>query len=509
SKIDLTSQHLFVDPISQLLKPAMPSISSLPSASKLESASLPASTPSTSFRALLTLAFAMLAQAWPAALHAGSPAALEPAAPPTGQTAWEKWWDGRYASGDWLGLRGSLEDRGIQFRVNWRANYLAIVDGGLEQRGGFDQEINFDLDISAARLTRLEALEGLSFTGNVRWREATWSINPWSGTDSTFRPSAYTGGAGWRFRKAYATWSPPGLFGRKRFFTLSGGWQVPADLFLVQPDSKLFVNQSIRTAKGINPNLPWGGSFSTWGGYLRIEPADWFYAQSGLYLAYPFGTDPMNHGLSFQGYQLDPSLNGIASMNEVGFTPRIGPGNLPGKYAAGMIYWGVEQTGFDGVPRDGNCQFYWQLDQRLTREASSAAGGNPVAPGKNPVAGKLVDDGQGLAMFSTITFAPPANNAMPFYVLGGLVYTGLIPGRDSDQAGVAFAYGNYSSEAASLDRSRGRDPRTYQAVFEADYRIQLNRFAYVQPVIQYIIRPGGRGLVENDTILGLHMGVNF
>ncbi|MDX2080017.1 MAG: carbohydrate porin [Terrimicrobiaceae bacterium] len=417
------------------------------------------------------------------------------------------WWEGKYASGDWLGVRDTLEDRGVDIRINWRANYLAIVDGGLEQRGGFDQEINFDVDVDLARLTRWEALDGLSFTGNLRWREATYSINQYSGTDSTFRPSAYTGGAGWRLRKFYLTYTTPELFGAKDLLTISGGWQVPTDLFLVQPESKLFVNQSIRTAKGINPNLPWGGSFSTWGGYVRVQPTSWLYAQSGLYLAYPFGTDPLNHGLSFAGYQLDPSLNGLYSINEIGITPKIGPDKLSGKYAAGFIYWGVENTGFDGTTRDGTFQFYWQADQQLFRERSPEPDGktnadkNPVQPAKrNP---------QGLYFFSTINFAPPVNNALPFYTLAGLVYKGPIPGRDNDQVGVAFAYGSYSFDAAQQDERRGRAPRTDQAVLEFDYRIQINRFAYVQPTLQYIIRPGARGLVENATILGIHFGATF
>jgi len=422
------------------------------------------------------------------------------------------WWSGNYATGNWLGVRDTLEDRGVVFKVNWRANFLAIVDGGVQQRGGFDQEINFDLDIDAAKLTRSESLEGLSFTGNVRWREATYSVNQYSGTDSTFRPSAYTGGAGWRFRKAYVTYATPELFGISDFLTLSGGWQVPTDLFLVQPESKLFVNQTIRTAKGINPNLPWGGSFSTWGGYIKLEPTNWLYAQSGLYLAYPFGADPLNHGLSFEGYRKDPSLNGLYSISEIGVTPKIGAEKLPGKYAAGFIYWGVESAGFDGVNYDGRLQFYWQADQQLFREKSiveteevtwSGKGKNPV-PTEKPKA-----DAQGLYWFSTINFAPPANNVLQFYSLGGLVYKGLIPGRNTDQTGVAFAYGSYSFDAASVDRDRGRAPRTDQAVLEFDYRIQLNRFAYVQPTLQYIIRPGARGDIANDTIIGLHFGTNF
>lgn len=424
-----------------------------------------------------------------------------------------EWWEGDYASGNWFGVRDTLEGRGVDLKINWRANFLAIVDGGFQQRGGFDQELNFDANIDVAKLTQADALEGLSLTGNVRWREATYSINKYSGTDSTFRPSAFTGGAGWRFRKAYATYVTPELFGIKNFLTLSGGWQVPTDLFLVQPESKPFINQTIRTAKGINPNLPWGGSFSTWGGYIKVQPTNWLYAQSGLYLGYPFGTDPLNHGLSFAGYAKDPSLNGVYSISEVGVTPKIGPSKLAGKYAAGLIYWGVENTGFDGVPYDGNLQFYWQADQQLFREAAEEEPA-PLAKGpsdgksKNPIQPAKLNP-QGLYFFSTINFAPPANNALPFYVLTGLVYKGLIPGRDKDQTGVAFAYGSYSFDAAQRDESRGTTPRSNQAVLEFDYRLQLNRWSYVQPTLQYIIRPGGRGLVANDTILGVQLGANF
>lgn len=425
------------------------------------------------------------------------------------------WWTGKTATGNWFGIRNTLEDNGVDFRVAWRANFLAIVDGGLQQRGGFDQEINFDANVDLAKLTKWEALDGLSFTGNIRWRESTYSINQYSGTDSTFRPSAYTGGSGWRFRKFYLTYETPELFGIPEFLTLSAGWQVPTDLFLVQPESKLFVNQTIRTAKGINPNLPWGGSFSTWGGFLKVKPTEWFYLQSGMYLAYPFGTDPLNHALSFEGYQIDPSLNGIYTINEVGFTPTIGAAKLPGKYAAGFIYWGVEKSGFDRVPYDGNLQFYGQADQQLTREVSpDPEPSTATADGKSfktPVSAakpaKL--NPQGLYFFSTINFAPPANNALPFYTLTGFVYKGLIPTRDNDQTGIAFAYGSYSFDAAQQDRARNVDPRSYQAVLEIDYRFQVNKWAYVQPTFQYIIRPGGRGNIENDTILGLHLGANF
>ena len=116
---------------------------------------------------------------------------------------------------------------------------------------------------------------------------------------------------------------------------------------------------------------------------------------------------------------------------------------------------------------------------------------------------------QGLSAFSTINFSPEANNPLPFYVLTGLVYKGLIPARDDDQVGVSFAFGSFSEAEENRDRSLGRAPRTDEAVLEAFYRFQVSRFAYVQPDVQYIINPGGRGLTENATIIGAQFGVNF
>ena len=116
---------------------------------------------------------------------------------------------------------------------------------------------------------------------------------------------------------------------------------------------------------------------------------------------------------------------------------------------------------------------------------------------------------QGLYFFSLINFAPKYNNPLPFYFQTGLVYKGLIPKRDEDQIGVAFAYGNYSYYKQIADESRGRTAQIYEAVLEFDYRVQVNKWFYAQPVIQYIIRPNGTGLVENATVLGFQLGATF
>jgi carbohydrate-selective porin OprB len=110
---------------------------------------------------------------------------------------------------------------------------------------------------------------------------------------------------------------------------------------------------------------------------------------------------------------------------------------------------------------------------------------------------------QGLRVLGFANFAPTWNNALPFFFYSGLVYEGLIPTRDKDQTGVAFAFGQPSDEWETAD------DKTYEAVLEFDHRIQLNRWAFLQPFVQYVIRPSGSETIENATVVGMHFGVIF
>ena len=434
------------------------------------------------------------------------------------------WWNGKYGTGEWLGLRPLLVEHGLTLSGEIKGNFLAIVDGGLQQRGGYDQEIKFRGLLDVAKLTGWEALNGFSLYSDVRYRDGD-GIVKYAGTSSMFAPSTFQAGKQWRLLNAYATYTTPQLFGIKEFLTLSGGWQNPSDVFLKQPESKFFLNNTILSGRGMSINgVPWGASYAAWGGYAKVKPVDWYYLQSGMYLAIPEGSNTRNHGLDFQGYHPNPSLNGIYWITETGFTPKLGPSKLPGRYAMGFIYWGVENTSFYGEKYDQRLQFYWQADQMLFREPSAE---EPAPLAKGPSDGKSIADGksfkevaapakapklsdQGLYFFSLFDFAPSYNSKMPFYFQTGLIYKGLIPTRDADQLGVAIAYGNYSYDQIQSEQNKGDYiNQVYEAVIEFDYRIQVNQWAYIQPDLQYIIRPGGTGQVENDTILGFQFGVTF
>lgn len=54
-----------------------------------------------------------------------------------------EWWKGPYATGNWLGARDALVDRGVTLSGEWKANFLWNADGGLQQRFGYDDEWKF------------------------------------------------------------------------------------------------------------------------------------------------------------------------------------------------------------------------------------------------------------------------------------------------------------------------------------------------------------------------------
>ena len=117
---------------------------------------------------------------------------------------------------------------------------------------------------------------------------------------------------------------------------------------------------------------------------------------------------------------------------------------------------------------------------------------------------------KGLYLISLITFAPSHNNALPFYFHTGLIYMAVIPARDKDRVGVGIAYGNFSADKIKAEVDGGIGVHHLRSGCRMRYRILLNAWSYVQPVVEYGVRPNGTGLVQNATVLGfLQIGMTF
>jgi hypothetical protein len=121
------------------------------------------------------------------------------------------------------------------------------------------------------------------------------------------------------------------------------------------------------SARGLGGNIPFGSSFSSWGGTLEVKPVDWHYTKMGLYMSFPNPTDSNNNGLMFLG-DTDVSQNGLFFLGETGVKPRFGADELPGKYAFGGYYYGEDNEEF-GSSKFG---FYWQADQMIWLDPAQA-----------------------------------------------------------------------------------------------------------------------------------------
>ena len=404
----------------------------------------------------------------------------------------KNWWNGKKVTGDWFGLREPVADNGITIGGTWRALYFGIADSVNGSGNAFTQELVFSGRVDFLKLTKAQTLDGLAGFIEGRWREPGYDANPNNIVEASnlFNPSRFSGGLGWRLVTFGLTYTTPELFGVEDLVTVTGGWIRPQREFINQPLSGLFANNAMAVAKGLGGNIPFSASFSSWGGTLLVEPVDWQYTKLGLFMSYPEATLSSNNGLMFQGYTPDPSENGLFFMGETGFTPKIGPDKLAGRYAFGTYFYEEDNPQF-GTSKYG---FYWQADQMLYREPS--------------VGEKLSE--QGLSLFSLATFAPNGyNNNYPFYFQSGLVYEGLIPSRDRDQLMFGIAFGEYSERNVNAAKRRKRPTPSNTTFLEAGYRIKANGWSYVQPFVQYIAQPNGTTAVANATILGLFVGVEF
>ena len=66
----------------------------------------------------------------------------------------------------------------------------------------------------------------------------------------------------------------------------------------------------------------------------------------------------------------------------------------------------------------------------------------------------------------------------------------------------------------SQARQQQLDPtigvQNYETVLELTYRLYFQKTAvFFQPDLQYVIRPGGTGKIDNALVLGCQIGINF
>lgn len=426
------------------------------------------------------------------AVFAGGGAAAGPVEPQDPETTFSQnvdaWWNGRSILPRWK----FLDDHGVEFRGFFRSAVFGVPAGGLREGTVVEEELRMGVNLD---LEKLLGWDGLSLTGSIRWRDGENPANL-AGSYGVFSPSPYQSGKGWRVMPFYASWSL-----KQETFLFRAGNINPYEFFLQMPLSTAFVNSAFSASKGLSgTGVPWSSSYASWGGFGQVRMARDWWVRGSASLAIPGQGDTRNHGMNF----LPDSESGLYALLETEYRPRVffdsQGGLLPGKTGIGGACFGVERNSFDGEKSFVPHAFYAFAEQMIFREP-----GEVRAIGEKQTAAT-----QGMHVFAMTNLSNPDYASLPFFVGGGLVYEGLLPGRPRDLLGVAFAWGEYSRAAALAEEQRGiKVHATREAVLETDYRLALNRWAYAAPFLQFIMNPSGTGQIPNALVLGVNVRVEL
>lgn len=230
-------------------------------------------------------------------------------------------------------------------------------------------------------------------------------------------------------------------------------------------------------------------------GVYQVTPNSWFSSMHGLNMT----INPSNGVMMVGQYEWDPEIfrqpvnaSSCNSPEEGCNNPgKVIPHGLTGHYWMGGYYssWTYPQLGnTQGTP--GQFGLYWHADQMVYRREPTS--------------------NVGLTAWSAFLLCPePATATLPFSYNGGLVYQGLIPSRPQDESIFGICYGSYSSVYAQANKASLGGVANYELVYELGHKINLTKYAFFEPDLQWIVNPGGTGQIPNTLVVGAQMGVTF
>ena len=156
------------------------------------------------------------------------------------------------------------------------------------------------------------------------------------------------------------------------------------------------------------------------------------------------------------------------------------------------------------------------LDQINAAGAARAVHGNDGLYGliegrlmAKPGVGGGDSQGGGLSGWLRVGFANGDINPIEKYVGGGLVYTGLIPGRDKDEIGFAVARSELGRGAHSAGLAKGRDIGGGETDMEAIYRYAFKEWLNIQPDVQYVIDPHADRQIPDALVVGVRLAFTY
>jgi porin len=416
----------------------------------------------------------------------------ENGAVPAGLTNASSFWTQDTLTGDWGGFRDTLANHGVTLTPTYTGEVFGNPSGGARQGVIADGLFNVALDLNLARVSDASIFEDTDIHANALYVYGTSLSSSFVGDFSnTSNIAAYNSV---RLQELWIQKS----FWEKRLSIKVGNMAVDNEFFQ-SASASLFINGTFGAFTFIGSNVPNAPVYPVASPGVRIQflPTSKFYVMAGVY-GMDNNSDPAVNNKNGTRFAL-ASDSGMLVMSEAGYLLNQSPNDrgLQGTYRVGSFVHTANYNTFDSQAQfangtgplqsaGANYGIYGVMDQQIYQHGANA-----------------------ISLFVRSGAAPSNTNFVDYYVDGGFNFSGFIPGRDSDVAGLAVARSHVSSDFSDSQVLQGDLPSTAETVIEATYKIQIAPWWSIQPDVQYIVTPSGVQGSKNATVLGLRTSVAF
>ena len=122
---------------------------------------------------------------------------------------------------------------------------------------------------------------------------------------------------------------------------------------------------------------------------------------------------------------------------------------------------------------------------------------------------EAADPEQGLAVFARVGVADARINRFGAYTGAGLVYTGLLPGRAADRAGLAVAVAHNGAPFERAQRRAGQPTDAAETNLEATYLARLTAHLALQADVQHVVNPDTNPARADALVAALRLQLTF
>jgi porin len=401
-------------------------------------------------------------------------------------------WKQEHMTGDWGGVRDEWLNHGVAISPTWIGEVFGNPSGGGSRGLISDGLLNFALDIDPDRMSDSPFFDDMLFHANALYIYGASLSGSFVGDFSNTSNIA-----GYNSVRLQELWLQK-QFWEKRVSVKVGNIAVDTEFFQ-SASASLFLNGTFGAFTFIGTNVPNSPVYPLASPGVRIQflPTSKFYVMAGVF-GQDLSSDPTTKNQNGIRFGLN-SNSGMLIMSEAGYLVNQSPNDrgLQGTYRLGSF-----------IHTENSQTFASQADFANGTGDLESAGANYGVYGVMDQ--QLFANGaQAVSMFVRAGGAPSNTNFVDYYVDGGFNFTGFVPGRNNDVAGIAIARSHVSSDFSAAQEAQDLPGLTAETVLEATYKYQVSPWWNIQPDFQYIITPSGVVGSHNATVLGLRMNVAF